>query len=63
MEVIAVREDRLDVLVNSAGLMISQPPQEPPLEAWDGVLNTNLRGAFPCIKMASLCFKRCRARQ
>ena len=50
MENIAALEGQLDVLVNNAGIMISQPPDELPVEAWDRVLNVNLRGPFLCVK-------------
>ena len=42
---------RLDVLVNNAGIMGPQGPlhQLPP-EAWDAILNTNLRGVYSLIR-------------
>jgi NAD(P)-dependent dehydrogenase (short-subunit alcohol dehydrogenase family) len=36
----------LDILVNSAGTHIEQPAEAVTLEAWDTVLDVNLRGAF-----------------
>ena len=36
----------LDVLVNAAGTHIEQPAEAMTLEAWDTVLDVNLRGAF-----------------
>jgi gluconate 5-dehydrogenase len=36
----------VDVLVNSAGTHIEQPAEGMTLEAWDTVLDVNLRGAF-----------------
>lgn len=36
----------VEVLINSAGTHIEQPAEELDLEAWDTVLDTNLRGAF-----------------
>jgi gluconate 5-dehydrogenase len=36
----------IGVLVNSAGTHIEQPAEELSLEAWDRVLDVNLRGAF-----------------
>ncbi len=36
----------LDVVVNSAGTHIEQPAEEVTAEAWDEVLDVNLRGAF-----------------
>jgi 2-deoxy-D-gluconate 3-dehydrogenase len=37
---------RLDVLVNNAGINVRQPAFEVTEEAWDLVLNTNLKGLF-----------------
>ena len=42
---------RLDILVNNAGIGgFGGPLHEMPLDAWDAVLNTNLRGVFYCIR-------------
>ncbi|HEV8523437.1 MAG TPA: SDR family NAD(P)-dependent oxidoreductase [Terriglobales bacterium] len=42
---------RLDVLVNNAGIGgFGGPLHEMPAEAWDAVFNTNLRGAYYCIR-------------
>jgi gluconate 5-dehydrogenase len=46
---VAAVEERfgpVDVLINSAGTHIEQPAEELTLEAWDTVLDVNLRGAF-----------------
>jgi NAD(P)-dependent dehydrogenase (short-subunit alcohol dehydrogenase family) len=36
----------VDILVNAAGTHIEQPAEDVTLDAWDTVLNVNLRGAF-----------------
>jgi len=46
---VATVQDRLgpiDVLINCAGAHIEQPAEQMTLEAWDAVLDVNLRGAF-----------------
>ncbi len=37
---------RLDILVNNSGVVWGQPTEEHSLEAWEKVMNTNLRGPF-----------------
>lgn len=42
---------RLDILVNNAGIGgFGGPLHQLPPEAWDSVLNTNLRGVYYCIR-------------
>ncbi len=42
---------RVDILVNNAGVgSFSTPLHELPPEQWDRVMNTNLRGAYYCIR-------------
>jgi NAD(P)-dependent dehydrogenase (short-subunit alcohol dehydrogenase family) len=43
---------RLDLLVNNAGAFDGGPLDELSAEAWDRVLNTNLRGPFLCTRAA-----------
>jgi len=37
---------RLDILVNNAGVQVRQPVLDATTEAWDQILDVNLRGAF-----------------
>jgi 3-oxoacyl-[acyl-carrier protein] reductase len=42
---------RVDILVNNAGIRgLGGPLHQMPPESWDQVLNTNLRGAYYCIR-------------
>ena len=43
---VAEREDRLHILVNNAGATWGAPAEDHPLEAWDKVMNLNVRGYF-----------------
>lgn len=45
--------DRLDVLVNNAGMTINTPAEEMSLEEWETVLDVNLTGVFQCSKYAA----------
>lgn len=40
------RFGRIDILVNSAGIVILAPAEELEISAWDATLNVNLRGTF-----------------
>src|SRR5919112_1152710 len=42
----------LDILVNNSGVIHSAPLIETPLEEWDRVVATNLRGCFLCMRAA-----------
>jgi len=44
--------DKIDILVNNAGIVRDNLLPRMPDEAWDEVLNTNLRGAYLCTKYA-----------
>jgi len=46
------RFGRLDILVNNAGAFDGGPLDELTVEAWDKVINTNLRGPFLCTRSA-----------
>jgi 3-oxoacyl-[acyl-carrier protein] reductase len=41
---------RIDILVNNAGILSQSPLEEMPVEAWDRVMNVNLRGTFLCCR-------------
>jgi glucose 1-dehydrogenase len=47
-----------DILVNNAGLQKDAPFDELTVEAWDLVMNVNLRGQFLCAREAVRIFKR-----
>jgi len=44
---------RIDVLINNAGLGRTKSPYDLPVDDWDYVLNTNLRGSFLCAREAA----------
>jgi NAD(P)-dependent dehydrogenase (short-subunit alcohol dehydrogenase family) len=46
IEALKAREDRLDILVNNAGANNRGPIAEVSAEAWDDVMDVNLRGPF-----------------
>lgn len=47
------RHDRLDVLVNNAGIAIRRPTVDLTLEDWNRVVDVNLNGVFLCCKAAA----------
>lgn len=50
---ILARHARLDILVNNAGITRDGLLVKMKEEAWDAVLDTNLKGAFNCLKAVS----------
>ncbi|HKY04954.1 MAG TPA: SDR family NAD(P)-dependent oxidoreductase, partial [Blastocatellia bacterium] len=56
-DVVLKRFNRLNVLVNNAGVQTWQPLLEVSEEDWDRVINTNLKGTFLCTKFAALHMK------
>ena len=49
---IVERWGKIDILVNNAGIVRDNLLPRMPDEAWDEVINTNLRGAYLCTKFA-----------
>ncbi len=47
---VACEFDRIDILVNSAGIVILKPAVEFPVEEWEKVIRVNLEGTFLCCK-------------
>lgn len=43
----------IDILINNAGISEWASPYELPVEEWDKVINTNLRGTFLCSREAA----------
>jgi NAD(P)-dependent dehydrogenase (short-subunit alcohol dehydrogenase family) len=41
---------RIDILINSAGMVSFKPTVEYPVDEWQGILDVNLRGTFLCCK-------------
>ncbi len=52
-QAITAEHDRLDILVNNAGITRDGLLMRMKEEDWDTVLDTNLKGAFLCMKAAS----------
>ena len=46
IDAVAERTDSLDILVNNAGATWGAPIEDYPLEAWDKVMNLNIRSLF-----------------
>ncbi|SEJ19476.1 hypothetical protein SAMN05216327_10725 [Dyadobacter sp. SG02] len=53
MEQVKESLGRIDVLINNAGLGRTKSPYDLPVDDWDYVLNTNLRGSFLCAREAA----------
>ena len=46
IKTILEKKDRIDVLVNNAGLLIAKPALEVTLDDWDQVMSINVRGCY-----------------
>lgn len=53
VDAIAAREQRIDILVNSAGIALRWPSVEHPLSDWEKVVATNMTGVFVCARAAA----------
>lgn len=53
MQTIVTAEGRLDILVNNAGITRDGLLMKMKEDDWDAVLDTNLKGAFNCVKAVS----------
>jgi NAD(P)-dependent dehydrogenase (short-subunit alcohol dehydrogenase family) len=53
IEAVVARYNRIDTLVNNAGITVIRPMHECTIEDWNRVLDINLRGAWLCSKYAS----------
>ena len=49
--------EKIDILINNAGLGRSRSPYDLDIEDWDYVLNTNLRGTFICSRESAKVMK------
>ena len=54
---VSARFGRLDALVNNAGVAATAPALDLPADAWDRVVDTNLKGAFLCAQAAARLMK------
>jgi 3-oxoacyl-[acyl-carrier protein] reductase len=52
MQAVTERWDKIDILVNNAGINRDTLLLKMSDEAWDAVINTNLRGVYTCTKFA-----------
>jgi NAD(P)-dependent dehydrogenase (short-subunit alcohol dehydrogenase family) len=53
--------DRVDVLVNNAGIIFYRPVEEISVADWDGLMATNLRAVFLCVREVAARMKAARS--
>lgn len=53
MEKVQARFSTIDIVVNNAGISEWHSPYDLPVEEWDRILDTNLRGIFLCSREAA----------
>ena len=58
MQTVDSRWGRLDVLINNAGLSVWESPYDLAVDAWDRILNTNLRSVFLASREAAKIMRR-----
>ncbi len=51
-EAASLLRDRVDILVNSAGIQRRHPPEDFPIDEWDAVINVNLTAVFMLCQLA-----------
>jgi len=50
VDTVLQRHSHIDILVNSAAVIVRKPVEDFTEEEWDRIMNTNLRGAFLCCR-------------
>lgn len=53
LQVTLERFDRLDILINNAGIAVAGPPEDLALADWQRVVDVNLTGVFLCAREAA----------
>lgn len=58
MRKVSEKHTSIDILINNAGISRQESPYTLPVESWDEVINTNLRGIFLCSREAAKTMKK-----